>query len=74
MQENKSEVVRLQQDIELTCQAMKQGLTGFASTARHAIINHKYYLLGWYQEQLGRLVGEKQAIDLMVDTYNKVVR
>ncbi len=74
MQENKSEVARLRQDIELTCQSMRQGFTGFASAARHAIIAHKYHQLGQYQEQLGRLVGEEQATELMVETYNKVVK
>ncbi len=74
MQENKSEVARLRQDIELTCQSMKQGFTGFASAARHAIIAHKYHQLGQYQERLGQLVGEEQATELMVETYNKVVK
>ncbi len=71
---NKSEVARLRQDIELTCQSMKQGFTGFASVARHTIINHKYRQLEQYQEQLERLVGQEQALELMVETYNKVVR
>ena len=74
MQENKSEVARLRRDIELTCQSMKEGFTGFASAARHAIIAHKYHQLGSIRSNLAQLVGEEQATELMVETYNKVVK
>jgi hypothetical protein len=74
MNENKSEVARLRAQIELACNAMNQLMSGYAITARHDIINHRYHILSSYQDQLEPLVGENEAIEIVVETYNRVVR
>ncbi len=71
---SQSEVARLRQNIESTCQAMNRALNGFSVSARHEIIHNKYRALGVYQEQLEKLVGQDEALTTMVETYNKIVK
>lgn len=73
MRESKSEVAHLRQQIELACGAMNQLMSGYAITARHDIINHRYSVLSNYQDQLEPLVGEQEAMDIIIETYNRVV-
>ena len=68
-----SEVARLREQIELECQAMHLGLNGYAAVAKHQIIEHKYNTLGKYQEQLEALVGPKEAVSIVVETYQNVM-
>ncbi|HTI15255.1 MAG TPA: hypothetical protein VL461_11920 [Dictyobacter sp.] len=68
-----SEVAKLKEQIEHICQAMNQYISGYAVTARHDIINKKYTILGAYQEQLGLLIGEEQALDVVMETYNHLL-
>jgi hypothetical protein len=74
MGEGGSEVSKLREQIETVCYAMNQMLSGYAVTARHDIINHKYNTLGTYQEELETLVGEQEALEIVIETYNRVVR
>ena len=69
-----SEVKRLRQQIELTCESMNRGLAGYAVSARHDIIQSKYRKLEMYHIALERLVGEENALSIMTETYNKVIR
>ena len=71
---SQSEVARLRAQIEAECIAMKQALQGFAITATHDIINHRYDQLGVYQDQLERFVGQKKAQDVVVEIYSRVVQ
>lgn len=73
MHERKSEIARLREQIELACNAMNQMQFGYAISARHDIINHKYNVLSSYQEQLEPLVGEQEAMEIIIETYNKIV-
>lgn len=68
-----SEVARLRRQIELECQAMKLALEGYAAVSNHKVINHRYKMLGEYQEQLEPLVGEQEAQRIVFDTYHEVV-
>lgn len=68
-----SEVARLRQQIELECEAMRLALSGYAVVASHEIIDQKYNALGKYQEALGRLVGDEDALRVVIETYEKVV-
>jgi hypothetical protein len=68
-----SEVARIMQQIELTCQAMQLGLHGYAEVASHQIINHKYKTLGQYMQQLDALVGEEEATNMVADTYIRML-
>ena len=61
-----SEIARLCQQIELECTAMKLALTGFRTTASHEIINAAYERLGQHQEQLGELIGEEEAMHVVI--------
>ncbi|GCE26665.1 hypothetical protein KDA_21490 [Dictyobacter alpinus] len=74
MIESRSEVARLREQIETVCTAMHQMMSGYAITARHDIINRKYNTLGSYQDKLETLIGEEQALDIVIETYNRVVR
>jgi hypothetical protein len=66
----KSEVAQLRERIELEIQAMRAGLTGYASVSRHDIINHKYDQLGSYQQQLEHHIGATAAIEVVIDALN----
>jgi hypothetical protein len=68
-----SEVALLRQQIEDEIEAMKQGFAGYATTTSHKIIEHKYRQLEQYQEQLGELIGEKEAVTFVTETYGKVM-
>jgi hypothetical protein len=70
---NLSEVARLMEQIELTCQAMQLGLNGYAAVASHQTITNKYRALGKSQEQLATLVGPEEAERIVVETYNRVM-
>jgi hypothetical protein len=52
---------------------MQQALTGYASVASHDTINHKYNALDTYREQLQPLVGEQEALRMIVETYIEIV-
>jgi len=68
-----SEVARIQQQIELESTAMKLALYGLAAVAKHEFISHKYDAIGKCQEKLKTLVGEEEASDITVQTYNHVM-
>ncbi len=62
------EIARLMQQIEIECEAMKLAMTGFRRVASHDIINRQYEQLGEHYESLGKLIGEKQAIEVLIAT------
>ena len=68
-----SEIARIRQQIELESAAMKLALFGFATAARHECISHKYDAIGKWQEKLRTLVGEEEATEITVQTYNDVM-
>jgi hypothetical protein len=68
-----SEVARIREQIELTCQAMQLALHGYAAVANHKTITNKYRALGKHQEQLATLVGPEEAERIVVETYNRVM-
>ena len=68
-----SQIAQLKRQIEEECQAMKQAMCGFRQTASHDIIHHQYNSIGALQEQLEQVVGKKEAADIMVRTYMKVM-
>jgi hypothetical protein len=70
---NNSEVARIRQQIELESAAMKLAMYGFATVAQHEFISHKYDAIGKCQEWLETLVGEEEATDITVQTYNQVM-
>ena len=69
-----SEIARLRRQIELECEAMRQAMDGFRATASHDIINHRYNSIGDLQEQLAAIIGEKEAIQIAVETYNQIIK
>ncbi|MFL5705219.1 MAG: hypothetical protein ACJ8AG_20650 [Ktedonobacteraceae bacterium] len=70
---NNSEVARIRQQIELESAAMKLAIYGFATVAQHEFISHKYDAIGKCQQRLETLVGEEEATDITVRTYNRVM-
>ncbi len=68
-----SEVAKLRNKIEQECRAMNLILHGYACVAGHQIINHKYQLIGQYQEQLGNIIGHDAAAAMTVEVYNKII-
>ena len=68
-----SEVARIRQQIELECEAMRLALSGYAIVASHEFIDQKYNALGKHQEALGRLVGDEDALRVVIETYEKLV-
>ena len=63
-----SEVARLKQQIEIECEAMRLAIIGFRMTASHDIINRQYEQLGEHYESLGKLIGEKRAVEVLIAT------
>jgi hypothetical protein len=69
MSENKSEVARVLEQIELEFQAAQRGLTGLAfGTAKHEFITNKMEQMGRLHEKLQTMVGEEQAVKLLAET------
>jgi hypothetical protein len=63
---NKSEVAQLLRRIELEYEAAQRALTGLASgNARHEFITAKMERMQQCQEQLGQLIGEREATVLV---------
>jgi hypothetical protein len=60
-----SEVARLLQQIALEYEGVKRGMDGLASVARHDFIHRKYEMIGQQTDQLGSLVGEGEALQLV---------
>jgi len=69
MSENKSEVARVLEQIELEFQAAQRGLYGLAfGTAKHEFITNKMERMGKLHEHLKPMVGEEQAVKLLTET------
>ena len=73
MQEYKSEVARIRAQIELECQAIRRVFEEPAIVASHAAIDARYRNLGKHQEALKQHLGEQEALDAIVDIYQRVV-
>ena len=64
-----SEVTRLMQQIANEYTAAKAGLSGLAlGTAQHQFITTRLENIGRCQAQLSALVGQEQAVKLVVET------
>jgi hypothetical protein len=69
MSENKSEVARVLEQIELEFQAAQRSLYGLAfGTAKHEFITNKMEQMGKLHEKLQTMVGEEQAVKLLAET------
>jgi len=66
-----SEVAKLRQQLDEICTAMHRGLYDYATVGKHAIITHKYELLGKTQERLALYVGKEQAFQEVLDALNR---
>lgn len=64
-----SEVARLLAEISLQCEAARNGLNGYAETARHEIIARRYNAIGECQDKLAELIGASEAERMTVLTY-----
>ena len=72
MSENKSEVARVLEQIELEFQAAQRGLYGLAfGTAKHEFITSKMEQMGKLHEKLQTMVGEQEAVKLLAETLEK---
>ncbi|QBD75252.1 hypothetical protein EPA93_04275 [Ktedonosporobacter rubrisoli] len=69
-----SEVARIRRQIALECEAMVRGLHAYASMAQHEFIRAKFNALEGHFENLVPLTGQEQALDILVQTYNEVVK
>ncbi|HLG75858.1 MAG TPA: hypothetical protein VKX46_05555 [Ktedonobacteraceae bacterium] len=67
MVEHMSEVARLRRQIELEYMAAARGLEGYAHAARHDFIETRMSNLGACHQQLAGLIGEHEAIRIVVD-------
>lgn len=66
-----SEVAKLRQQLDEICVAMHRGLYEYATVGKHAVITHKYELLGETQERLAVYVGKEQAFQEVLDALNR---
>ena len=72
MSENKSEVARVLEQIELEFQAARSGLYGLAfGSAKHEFITSKMEQMGHLHERLQTMVGEQEAVKLLAETLEK---
>jgi hypothetical protein len=71
---NKSEVALLHQQIELQLEAMRRGMSGFATgKARHAFIRAQMDRIGECQDALAIYVGEGVANQVIYSLYIEVM-
>lgn len=69
-----SEVTLLQQQIELQLEAMRRGMSGFATgKARHAFIRAQMDRVGECQDELAKFVGEGVANQVICSLYVEVM-
>jgi len=66
-----SEVAKLRQQLDEICISMHRGLYDYATVGKHAVITHKYEMLGEAQERLARYVGKDQAFQEVLDALNR---
>lgn len=70
--ENKSEVARLRERLELEYQAAEWGLHGFAAgVSRHEFITAKMERMGDYHQQLAQLIGTDEATRMLVEIIDR---
>lgn len=71
---NQSEVARLRQQIEIQLEAMRLGMSGFATgKARHAFIRAQMDRIGASQDTLAQQVGEGIANQMVCNLYMEVM-
>jgi hypothetical protein len=68
-----SEITRLREQIELECEAAKQGLEGLAIVASHDSINARMERLWDYRQELAQEVGEQEATNILYEVYVKII-
>ncbi len=73
MREYKSEVARIRAQIELECEAIRRVFEEPAIYASHAAIDARYRNLDTHQDALQQHVGEQEAMQTVVDIYEKIV-
>lgn len=74
VEENRSEIARLRQQIEVQLVSMRRGLSGLsAGSARHAFINARMERIGACQDGLASQLGENAANMLVYNLYNEVM-
>lgn len=65
----RSEIAQIKQKIADEYLAAKQGLSGLASgTSQHKMITARTENIGKYHEQLAKLVGAQEAIQIITET------
>lgn len=70
---SQSEVARIRAQIAEEYEAARRGLTGLASgPARHNFITRKMERLGQLHQELGQVVGEQQATEIVVQTMSQL--
>ncbi len=70
-QENKSEVARLMQQITEEYEAAHRGLYSPAITTPHSFITTRMENMGKLQEELQQVVGEHDAMALLVEAIER---
>ncbi len=63
---NQSEVARLMQQIDAECESARLAMTGYAEVARHEVITARMESMGRLHEELGELIGEERATEVLV--------
>jgi hypothetical protein len=72
---NVSDVARVRRQIVEEMEAMQQGFKGFASgTARHDFIQARMRSIGEQQEDLEKLVGKSNAVNMVCELYMNTVK
>lgn len=74
MAENKSEIARLREQIELECEAMRCAMDAPRVVARHDIIAAHYHNLDQQRIELVGITGEEDAMTLITTLYNQIMR
>lgn len=66
--EGRSEVARLRAQLAAEYEAAQRGLMGYAVTARHDFIQARMERMGKCHEELVKLLGPQEAIELVAET------
>lgn len=71
-EQNKSEVARLLLQIRDEQVSAQRGLSGYAQVSQHQFITERMENMGRLQGELEAIVGEQNAMPLIVETLNTV--
>ena len=71
--ENKSEVAKLREQIDLEREAFRSAMQGLMQVGGHAQVHSRYRVLDDHYEKLAALIGDREACAIFTDEYARAI-